>query len=131
MFRSIARISLVLAVIAVCMSHTAAAVGFTEMVIFGDSLSDTGNVDRFPANLFVDVGPTGSFSEGIVWNEYLADDLGLSRAEPSFDGSTNYAVGGARTDSTGSADAVLFQSTGIAAQVADFIDDLSRGECRP
>ena len=63
-----------------------------EMVVFGDSLSDTGN-------LFALTGcPTsppyfnGHFSNGAVWVEYLAGYLGLSDADV-----TNYAFGGAMT----------------------------------
>jgi len=108
---------------------------FDKIYVFGDSLSDTGNLDRegiigFLLDLFVDLGPTGSFSDGIVWNEYLADDLGLTRPAPSYNGGTNYAYGGARTDSTGSADDLL-GPTGMAAQVDEFIGDLGGGSADP
>jgi phospholipase/lecithinase/hemolysin len=54
---------------------------FTELVVFGDSLSDTGNAGRF--------------SNGPVWVEHLAKSLGLP-LRPSRAGGTNHAVGGAR-----------------------------------
>jgi outer membrane lipase/esterase len=53
------------------------------LVVFGDSLSDTGNAGRF--------------SNGPVWVEQLAAQLGLS-LQPSASGGLNFAVGGARLD---------------------------------
>jgi len=56
---------------------------FDELVVFGDSLSDTGNAGRF--------------SDGPVWVEGVANGLELS-VRPSEVGGTNYAFGGARLD---------------------------------
>lgn len=56
--------------------------GFADLVVFGDSLSDTGNAGRF--------------SDGPVWVEGIADRLDV-RLKPSRSGGTNYAVGGARS----------------------------------
>ncbi len=71
---------------------------YSEIVVFGDSLSDTGN-------LFVDSGGvvtappyfSGRFSNGPVWVEVLAGQLGLTAPAPSLAGGTNYAFGGAET----------------------------------
>ena len=51
---------------------------FDELVVFGDSLSDTGNAGRF--------------SDGPVWVEGVANGLELS-VRPSEVGGTNYAIG--------------------------------------
>jgi outer membrane lipase/esterase len=56
---------------------------FTEIFVFGDSLSDNGNAGRF--------------SNGPVWVEHLATRLGLT-LRPSQAGGSNFAVGGARLD---------------------------------
>jgi phospholipase/lecithinase/hemolysin len=78
----------------------AAAAPYSEIVVFGDSLSDTGN-----ANLgFLDGGVAavppyyeGNFANGPVWVEVLADRLGLPAPEPSLAGGSNYAWGGAES----------------------------------
>lgn len=61
----------------------AAAPAFERLVVFGDSLSDTGNAGRF--------------SNGPVWVEQLATRLSVALA-PSRTGGFNFAVGGARLD---------------------------------
>lgn len=55
---------------------------FSGLVVFGDSLSDNGNVGRF--------------SNGPVWVEVLASRIG-TELTPSRLGGTNFAVGGARS----------------------------------
>ena len=60
-------------------SSTASAVSFTDMVIFGDSLSDT----RIP---------TPFTSNGPLWPEYLAPQLGLT-----YNQAMNFAVAGSTT----------------------------------
>lgn len=60
----------------------AEAAPFSELIVFGDSLSDTGNAGRF--------------TNGPVWVEGIAKQLGLDLRPARF-GGTNYAVGGART----------------------------------
>ncbi len=70
---------------------------FTELIVFGDSHSDTGNwapdghwgLD--PAYL------VGRFSNGPNWVEELAVQLGLPLPAPSEASGLNYAWGGART----------------------------------
>ena len=64
----------------------------TELVVFGDSLSDTGNLGCGPLPYY-----DSRCSNGPVWVEGLADGLGGS-ALPSDGGGTNFAVAGARSD---------------------------------
>src|SRR5689334_18240985 len=56
---------------------------FQRLAVIGDSLSDSGNAGRF--------------SNGPVWVEQLADDMGLTLV-PSSRGGSNFAVGGAKLD---------------------------------
>ncbi|MFY7942566.1 MAG: SGNH/GDSL hydrolase family protein, partial [Burkholderiaceae bacterium] len=56
--------------------------GFTSMVVFGDSLSDTGNVrsltSAFSPPAFPNFsGAPGRFSDGPVWVETVAAGLGV------------------------------------------------------
>lgn len=76
----------------------AAGTDYTDMYVFGDSLSDTGNISAFfagqiPQPPYAD----GRFSNGPVWAEGLSDQLGLGPVDPSFTGGDNYAWGGATT----------------------------------
>ena len=80
----------------------------TEFVIFGDSLSDTGNSyiatgHAIPAPPSYTVGrftdgpdtlPPGT--PGGVWHEVLSGLLGVPVATPFLTGGTNYAIGGAK-----------------------------------
>ncbi len=112
---------------------TAQAALYSNLFIFGDSLTDTGNVYRVSSvlngiNPLVPVVPAvppsfaGRFSNGPVWVETLANNLGMaSAAAPMLLGGNNFAVGGARTGLTGAAD-VLFSlaglpTTGVVSQV--------------
>ena len=75
---------------------TSASAAVTELVVFGDSLSDTGNVlnatgNAFPPPPYFD----GRFSNGPIWVEHLADELGIASPTPHTEGGTNFAYGGA------------------------------------
>ncbi|AFY82468.1 phospholipase/lecithinase/hemolysin [Oscillatoria acuminata PCC 6304] len=70
------------------------AANFSEIYVFGDSLSDTGQLFEQsqaqypPSSLYFE----GRFSNGPVWVEYLADELNIP-----FNPDTNFAYGGATT----------------------------------
>ena len=73
---------------------------FSQIISFGDSLSDTGNVALAtggttpnPAFGYAD----GNFSNGDIWLDYLGDSLNTGTQSASLGGGTNYAYGGART----------------------------------
>jgi phospholipase/lecithinase/hemolysin len=90
------------------------AAAFSGMYIFGDSLSDTGNIfinqgGAVPAAPYF----AGRFSNGPVWVETLASGLGLT-ANPALAGGTNYAFGGAATGNPpGSSSPTLIQQMGL------------------
>ncbi|WP_333607914.1 SGNH/GDSL hydrolase family protein [Arsukibacterium sp.] len=96
--------------------HSSAAVIFSDIYIFGDSLSDTGNTRASvplgsfgPVAALAGYGPNGRFSNGILWHEYLSLELGLSSVR-STAGGNNFAYGGARIDNaTGPSTGVLSQ----------------------
>lgn len=101
--RSLAR-SLLLASLAAPLP--ALAVPYTGLYVLGDSLSDQGNLFAATSALGPSLGQpaqpdaarydAGRFSNGPVYPEVLASDLGLS-ISPSLLGGTNFAFGGART----------------------------------
>jgi len=69
---------------------------FTQIVVFGDSLSDSGNLlatfSIVPQAPYVD----GRLSNGPVWVERIATRFGVT-ARPSFRGGTNFAYGAANS----------------------------------
>src|SRR5215212_8441488 len=81
---------------------SALAASFTDLVIFGDSLSDIGNIAQAP--LINTPGPyywNGRFSNGPVYAETLATGLGLPALNRSTaSGGNDFAYGGAKTTGT-------------------------------
>lgn len=77
---------------------------YSALYAFGDSLSDAGNA--YIATIATGAEPVsppysdGRFSNGPVWVQDLASQLGLPALTPSFAGGTDFAVGGAETGST-------------------------------
>lgn len=94
----------------VALPSEAAQLDFDRIYVFGDSLSDPGNLFNLLGQQFPPSPPysDGRVSNGPVWAEYLAQDLGLSPA--SFGALTvspnlalqgiNLAFAGANTDAT-------------------------------
>ena len=109
--------------------------GFTDLVIFGDSLSDPGNrfaVTGETANPPFDPVPSAAygvgghhFSNGRTWVEVMAQDLGLTESakpahrDPAYG---NYAYAGAR------ARPYAPTAPSFGDQVAQWIGD---GKCTP
>lgn len=105
--KRLARLSSLLILAAVVASSGAQA-GYSSLIIFGDSLSDSGNnavalapnVTPVPIsdNTFIPTFPyaSGTYSDSQVWAQFFAASLGLN-ADPLLLGGTNYAFGGART----------------------------------
>jgi outer membrane lipase/esterase len=70
---------------------------YSQIVVFGASLSDNGNAATIVPGLFP--GPPyypGRASNGLLWIDLVAADLG-NTVKPFVNGGTNYAVGGSRT----------------------------------
>ena len=89
---------------------------FSSLVVFGDSLSDNGNLFALDSGAYP-AAPywNGRFSNGPVAVERLASGLGLSGAQFQ-----NLAIGGARTGLTGSGDGLAGKATGMLSQLAQF-----------
>jgi phospholipase/lecithinase/hemolysin len=94
--------------------------GHSAVYAFGDSLSDAGNVSIGTlGNLPVGgVYSGGRFSNGNVWVQDLAQNLGLPPVKPSLAGGTDYAFGGAETGPTAVHAA---NPTDLPAQLGQFV----------
>jgi phospholipase/lecithinase/hemolysin len=118
----------------------AQAANFSGLYVFGDSISDTGNVFKL-SDLFLTPGnpspPSppyfqGRFSNGPVWVDYLGQELGLQPTlgtdviynnAPAPEG-INFAIGGS-TSGAGSAVVPDPRFLGILAQVEGFVQQNS------
>jgi len=93
---------------------------FSELFVFGDSLSDTGNLFQETGGLVPPSPPyfDGRFSNGPVTVELLAPQLGIT-----FNPETNFAVGGATTgrDNTGDNPALGLEFPGLLDQIDQFV----------
>ena len=74
-------------------------ISFTNLIVFGDSLSDTGNVFTRSGGLFPPSPPyaDGRFSNGDLIVDIIAEEFGLPENTSYLVGGTNYAFGGATT----------------------------------
>jgi len=107
-----------IAAAAVALAGPASA--YSGLFVFGDSLSDSGNIAALigtdpgqviTGNGYIPSAPYGSgtFSDGPTWVDGLASALGVS-AGPSLLGGTNYAFGGAQTrDQSGGSPSMITQ----------------------
>jgi phospholipase/lecithinase/hemolysin len=83
------------------------AAPYSTIYAFGDSLSDAGNAyiatggATPPAPPYALVNGFGVFSNGPVWVQNLASELGLGALLPSLAGGTDFAIGGAQTGAFG------------------------------
>lgn len=95
---------------------------YSGMIVFGDSLSDTGNSaivtpgGDIPGTDFT-YGDNGRFTNGPVWAEYLSDRLNTGPLTPSRSGGNNYAHGGAQIDATPA------PTTGLVVQYQQWLAD--------
>ncbi len=110
LLRNQSLLSAILLVVILLPGRAFAETSFTKLCIFGDSLSDTGNVfavvhevstrpyELIPSAPYPRGGPT--FSNGRTWIQHFAKSLGRAKdAKPAFRGSgrfCNYAFGSAR-----------------------------------
>ena len=78
----------------------ASAQTYNRLVVFGDSLSDNGNLYAVSGNTQPTSPPyfQGRFSNGPVFTELLGFNAGRYAAGAPVTGSINYAFGGSRTD---------------------------------
>jgi phospholipase/lecithinase/hemolysin len=134
------RLRAIVLILAVCLPLSALAGPFSNLYVFGDSLSDTGNLatayainNSLPAPALPPM-PAGSgfngpyfqndrLSTGPLWIEHLATGLGLSgAATPYLQGGNNYAFAGAETGTELNPPGVLAQTFGLWGSTHSFAD---------
>jgi thermolabile hemolysin len=91
------------------------AATFSQLVVYGDSLSDLGRAAAASGNTVPPYGGStgGRFSNGPIWVEYLAASLGIP-VNPS----NNFAIGGAATGTVNIGQPLSPSFIGIQTQVA-------------
>jgi phospholipase/lecithinase/hemolysin len=94
----------------------AIAATFTQVVVYGDSLSDLGRAATASGGAFpsYSAATNGRFSNGPIWVEYLATQLGIA-TNPG----TNFAIGGATTGMVNIGQSLSPSFVGIQTQVAN------------
>ena len=103
-----------------CCARAVAAGPFSSLFVFGDSLSDVGNISQ--ATLGITPGQyysNGRFSNGPVYAESLATGLGLPSITRSTAGGNDFAYGGAQTTGTGGFEGIFIRD--IDEQVTQFL----------
>ncbi|MCO6046777.1 SGNH/GDSL hydrolase family protein [Aeoliella sp. ICT_H6.2] len=99
---------------------------FSDLFVFGDSLSDVGNTDaatawipfgNYPGSAYYE----GRFSNGQVYSELLSQQLGLGTLTRSSNGGDNFAYGGAKTSGSDWVTGLFLNDLG--EQVADYVDN--------
>lgn len=126
------------ALLSISLPLKASAATFSKLFVFGDSLSDPGNVFNAtkalgdPTKVLPPSPPyfDGRFSNGPVWAEYFGNELGLSPTpvtslgnQPANDG-INFAFGGSTTGKNNAIATDL--PTGILTQVDLFTEPLEK-----
>src|SRR5262245_39540669 len=130
--RAVAQIPLVCVLVG---AGPAGALPFSNLIVFGDSLSDAGNnaivfdslsppaqprtPTPIPDNTFIATfpyAPSGRYTNDLVWAQYLAVDLRLPPVLPSLAGGTDFAFGGANTGPLG-----FMTPPSLRTQVASFL----------
>jgi phospholipase/lecithinase/hemolysin len=93
---------------------------FTSLTIFGDSLSDPGNLfaltEGFP---FSPPYSAGRFSNGDIWADYLVEQVGLEATQVQ-----NFAFGGATTGRDNGLDPLISFLTGTEANLPGLLDEI-------
>jgi phospholipase/lecithinase/hemolysin len=109
------------------------ATPFSSLVVFGDSLSDTGNAWLLSDHAYPPAGYyQGRFSNGPLWVDDLAARLGLPDPTPAFDGGTNNAIAGAETgDSFTSPPGIEYGIPGVRFMVGLYLESLDEGRADP
>lgn len=99
-------------------------VALTGMYVFGDSLSDVGNIALATGGAVPNTGAGyawGRFSNGPIYADYVAQAFGLHNT-PSLMGGNNYAFGGAEINMSNNPPGLAYQLGWYASQTGGHAD---------
>ncbi|MEQ8846793.1 SGNH/GDSL hydrolase family protein [Botrimarina sp.] len=103
---------------------------YSDLVVFGDSLSDVGNTSAATFGIQPGAGYfDGRFSNGRVFTERLASGLGVGPLTRSGAGGDAFAYGGAETDGPGGFAGLFVDS--LVEQVDDYVARLGGATIDP
>jgi phospholipase/lecithinase/hemolysin len=99
------------------------AFAYNDVVVFGDSLSDVGNVYGASFGLVPASPPyyQGHFSNGPIWVEEMAAKQGLPAVVRSRNGGNNYAYGGVETGQGSTTYLVFFNFPNLGTQINSYL----------
>jgi phospholipase/lecithinase/hemolysin len=108
--------------LAVLLGGGRAPAGYSGLISFGDSLSDVGNVYDQSLHFAPQSPPyfNGRYSNGPLWVEELAQDLGLAAPTYSRNGGKDYAYAGVKTGS-GSTFIFPFSFPNVGSQISSYL----------
>ena len=111
------------ALVSFCLATASApAALFTGIFAFGDSLTDAGNTNLATGGALPGAGYyNGRYSNGPVWVERLAGELGMTAPTPSLTGGSDFAWAGAYTRTGGSVPTIAQQAAGFVAAGGTFL----------
>ena len=110
---------------ALVFSQVSQAIPFTNAYFFGDSLSDVGTVRAIVPTVPGPAYFNGRFTNGPNYADRIARRAGIASA-PAILGGTNYAAGGARTDTQ-----FISNNLSVKGQVAQYLGGLGGGTPDP
>jgi phospholipase/lecithinase/hemolysin len=98
--------------------------GYSNLVIFGDSLSDVGNVYSQSFGFAPSSPPyyQGRYSNGPLWVEDLALDQGLPVPTRSRSGGTDWAYAGTKTGSGSTNYVLFFNFPNVGTQINNYLN---------
>ncbi len=111
----------------VLLASSARLWAYSGVVVFGDSLSDVGNVYDQSFHL-APQSPyyQGRYSNGLLWVEQMSLDQGLSAPTPSRNGGSDWAYAGTKTGS-GSTFIFPFSFPNIGSQISSYLNGRTPG----
>ena len=110
------------ALLTICLIGTRVSLAgpYSQLIVFGDSLSDVGNIAQ--ATFGTTPGPyywNNRFSNGPIYVESLATGLGLPAITRNTAGGNDFAYGGAQTSGTGGLNGIFIED--VDEQVSQYI----------